>query len=1623
MYAKTSTTKFKGLNSTVAPELIDDGEARDLLNFRMEKIGKLVTRDRYIVGLKTDPDLFSILVTRPTPATEQAMSYLVGSGIIGLGELILEEKWEDELDTGGNTVKYGWDTDRVMVYFIRGREFTQEERDGVIVPIDSDKRNRGIYLFSPMTGRYRNKLIINQNIEVPLTTPHVEVGDKRDAIPQGSNENETQLYAPNRYIPVKDDPDDASARSNDAPWIDHYVDMSQYRHQLIISDRTNGDLLLEDEFGRREIQQCDEEQIHGLHLRPNTLHKFDIDAIELDDRLTDENDETEGVESGMALYQFELPKIVQKISEDNYKEVFESLVDETEIDSELQKRGALIKLYNWQNVPSSSQAYINLYSYAQLETQEAYVFSNAEGREIVPHLEGKPKLPEDEFSDEDGQIRKETSANTYIWDDYKLQYYPSSGGTQGAIYLRDIDRIFSKLSSGPSITKLNPKTGPAQDVPLGVWRYKYVWDFGDGVYSAPSAELLCPDILWSATNDTDLLDGETPYERGRLYKGDEFLDQHFPKQHPYNDSDIVSDTLIIPRIFDDTLPSPQLTNFGGLFFDLKAKVYEGLNHRFGIKNWSVIADVNAATNIEKGEFATMVTVFYSASSVDLKGVIWQGFALSGNIFSSSGPSVLSDWRNVIDLKEGNAPPYFRHEGRLIVPIFGKKIGDFDVRTLNSLFDNYGRLRLGWAETTPFVSGNPNSSPRHMFVAPGINQSFDKDGWTTNPTLIHQALTIVLSLYSSGFADSNLYYNIVCQSPSGSTIDPGDWNNSEDHVYNGVNLNLLRPNTILRAVQDEGDRLSVTSSDIPVQVLDRLILSGVSEIHVVDTKDSNHNIFFASEKDETGFPVIDYDDARYSSGLEISNTTGVQQAANNPVVGTNVIDNVDIYVYGEGERFMGVEQLSAYFPSSLLFNAPRIAIKIPKDKVPARARKLLIYRTRASHNNQYQPNEYGLVDVIDVKRNDAGEATYEDNDGDVLYEGFYYFDKVKDSLLDFSSTPTEYEGLRDALKSRFNMALNERMYYANFIETYRPINPRSMFEYADSINNTYYLELPSETSQGFSAGDIIDYKYVYEDVSGIISKPATSLPITIAGASNRAVVLYFIPATFETYIERVKIYRAEGTNADRKYYFIGEITAEDEGVFVDDKINPGDQLPCTDADIINTESGVRWSEPFRPDHIKLTSLAEYRSGDGLQITGLETLYGNLVIFKETSFHRVAVQATDPPLSRTDEIDSRVGCIAPNTLINVDNMLYFLSWKGFMKYDNNVLSKVDGLFDEELQFILQNASHESIRDASCGYNPSYNEIYLNIPMLPTTNNNGRQDVKGHGDMYGYERELYGHIYVICLSKGYATKFAYQTSPNTSLLGTPPIKYYKDVYDVRQLGRHYHTNSLGELRSGDILPARYYSDYVSPANSLSDDTFWAGIYIETPYDPLNGLAAYEDYDEIMDGNFDQSFLNGEPVFNFGTTNFPPTLLLPVISGFKSKFFTGNAETMMKRVRKALLNIFSKGPIKMKGVTLHIDQEDDVIEATLGDDRISNSEYTQEFDYNPTVKLTDYILTNTTFNGTFSNILSFVPRSPRDDFNNVNDDAPGKPIRFSIEVESQLRTQINEVAIHWRPIYTYLS
>lgn len=228
-------------------------------------------------------------------------------------------------------------------------------------------------------------------------------------------------------------------------------------------------------------------------------------------------------------------------------------------------------------------------------------------------------------------------------------------------------------------------------------------------------------------------------------------------------------------------------------------------------------------------------------------------------------------------------------------------------------------------------------------------------------------------------------------------------------------------------------------------------------------------------------------------------------------------------------------------------------------------------------------------------------------------------------------------------------------------------------------------------------------------------------------------------------------------------------------------NPNAPFPVIPQQILPVpllyESGIRWSEPYAPFWIREESFTEFRAGDGEQITGLAVLYGNLLVFKENSIGRYVVQDRDPPISRVDEVASDVGCIAPGTLISVNNTVYFLSWRGFMSYDNNVLRNVDERFHAELMWLLRNTPANLIRLSTCGYDPINNELLLCIPSdapLPTWSMlvtptappgsplviNPWAEIWGGAPVAQQEAAVYrqrGYIFAIKLTTGFVTKYS--------------------------------------------------------------------------------------------------------------------------------------------------------------------------------------------------------------------------------------------------------------------------
>lgn len=1831
MFHKQDIITFKGLNSNVAPELIEDGEARDIYNFHHEKIGKLVSRNGYIIGLFADTCINTyvdkINVIAPFCSFDAGLAneiaarrsaYINNKGCIGIGELILENKWDSI------------DTDRVMVYMVRfginpyydgdynKTEFysdivdaeatlkEQLENPGSpvypsFIPLTGPKiaykneqnpyyqqESFAGYLFSPLSGKYTNTVLygltstphFNHEEMEKLNYQDVKVFDRITKEAQDVN-MDIQLYAPNKSATADDE------------WQRQYVTMNQYKNKLIISDVINGDTVIQDEY--TEPYNQNQQYIHDLIARPNCLHPFDVSIVSIDDRTQDGEENAEGIESGMALYKYELPKKFQQMSDDKFENRLANLdflgyFDTEESGSTLtnEQRWAMLATAYVKgriNVVQDGTkikylgAYFGNDSLANatalqgrgqnvLHLSKNYVkFTNAEEPSEFVDALGTVQLKNDEYFDEDGVKKSEIPADVYIWNDYKIKYKLSSGKTLGRKFLTELERTFTKKSTGTTrATTLNELDEYGRQVPLSVYRYRFVWDFGNGVYSAPSAEMSAPDLLWSAYSDADMIADQAskpvtanypvthneynrPLDYGIELETKNVLDNNIKLEAFYNRLDNTNaaspyqmPTYNLTQKLNPTLwDGNGLTNIGKHFFNIKKELYKGRNHRFGIDETTDF-NLNILTSIKKlGEFSTLMTAFFSKSDLPLKGIIYEGVEIAYNKMydgatwltnnnlgiagTVSENVVKGDLNQIYGAYLGlyiiNEPGTFIAPmvSKLTVPIFKSNSHSY---TYNSLFDDEGRLRLGWRNYS-------NSYPTYQIVFPGFHPNVESniamtggsDDWKYNrircfPTIHYPKFQL--------HETSDLYLNIVCaENDSTNKQDMSNGCTYDSNLVTDEKYETYRPNTILRAVKEENDRLT-NCNQTDTQALDRLLLSNLTiEIPIIgheetfaivsqrfnynagkgcwsdidggnDTAKSNDALDYNSRRGQ--IPANYYKESIYNEllGGILTSVTFADDANSETLMAKPTTDNntgingnprytnMDVVVYGEAERLIILEQLTSYFPSSLIYSAPRTGLFIDNKHVPKKAKKLLVFRTKSLHSNDYIPNSYGLVKEVDIVRYDTDMAIINQyitaNKGDAIYYpidepekarlGLYFFDDIKDSELDFAYDIEQYDGIRKALHSRYNLPFQDRIFYAAFTEEYNPLQPYQFpADYwqgnGNPIMNVLYepqhilLDPIAGSDDGFVGGTFVTYKYYYVDKAGVRS-PESTFIIFVPLGNKKVVVLYFMPSAYSGKIDKLKIFR---TTDNINYFHVKDLEPEDMGVFVDTgKHHTWDKYETYYPSIVKYENGIRWAEAYQPDFIKYDSFQEVPAiRDGDKMTGMISNYGNILVFKENSIYRYAVQALNPPISRGDLVTSDIGCIAPNALLDVNNTVYFLSWKGLMSYDNNVVKNIDQKFNEELSILLNlGKKYSAIRDATIGYNSTYNEIYLNIPPLKEREDIIQKEAESYNvineltdpftqpkiynanpviididyenayKLYEYEdtyydlqKRLFGHIYVINLNTGLSYKYGYQ--PSVTGEEASGITYIRKMLSNMSNIRLYKTNSLGELRSADIVTSEY-----------GDTLMHAGMYIETPYN-ISGTL-YRDTDEMLNGYYykDRIITNNEI--------FPQIYRMPVRSAYKSKFFTGNDENLIKRIREIVLNLYSQGIIRMETVYINYDAIDDRIEnknrlldsytntSVVG----SRSEQEEKYIFNPTEtydRANRYGVVNMgeiqwqpLIKGTGKNILKIIPNSNYQNNQTAGEifDLNGKPVKFSIEIYTEFRTQLNQISYYWRPIHVYL-
>lgn len=1507
---KVNIPAFEGVNVNLRPDLIKDSQASEMINLRFNRVGALVNRNG------------SIAYNIPDSLSAQPAG-INNKGCVAIGEFVITAT---DNDSQGSL---GYGTDRFMVYALR--QSTIDSSD-----TELPTRHTMQYIMCPLTGPFKNRL--------QQTTYSKAFLFREDA---AGTTVPVQLVAPRRELEDLDTWQSDAGMLYDQNWIEHYGKMNQYGNALVISDRTNGDMLLIDEYNEAEPGTTGK---HKFRLQENCKAQFDVDSVDLDFGLDEEGFNTKGVKNGLGLYQFYLPRKNALVSRDYFSDywagsddtVLNKLRDTIGYSPSRNTSGvkeyAASGTFMTAGVIRSGLTNYDMGLGANQSNQ--YVFSDIDEAVQIDDLLGEPTFINPQSSD-----KLEQAADVYVWDDLEMTYYPSSGKDPSSSYLRAKDRDFTKTAPLlPKLVKLKTKLGMEQEVPLGVYRYRFVWDMGNGEYSNPSSEMSVPDILWSTLPDEDLeaalAAADKDYSRP-IKQGEESA---ITQPRPVGTSQVNIDlTTAAPIVFDN---SYNLTEYGKQFKKIKDKLYADTSNRF-----SLLVDDNVPPmeHALRSEFGVIATAKFASggNKIDCKGFVFEGAA---------------------ETPPDSTPIKYKYP--LSIPIFR---GDAQ-ETYNSVFADNGAYRVAWQNRPEYVTRYRADRPSWQIVLWGH----------TIPGTEHAGGFDTLQFDLLRRKEPGVFFNVV---PLEWSL-PFDQNNAPEPIGGlaGNTLSSYRIMTQFRGVKVESDRLANIASNIPAQVSSRLLLQGIAELVLAEptlpgtitNATEWGNVEILGHNDYRYFRNMqEYPDVVFNGHVWSWNGRNAYEDHSAGFYGqTKEIDgkrcvyntNVTVAIHGEGERLTIPEQLTSYFPSSLLFNAPRVKLKVKAEKIPVRAKRLMIFRTLASHDNNWVPDKFGLVKSVKVPRNIETKAI----------EDIEFLDDIKDKDLDFGLQLDEFQGLTHPLQSRFNLPLNETMYYANFIETYQPPAPRSGIETFNGGSMDYYAS-GSTTNSGITYSQNVAwtrlsndefsaptsrrllYCLLNKDAGGVYSKPAlvsiNAEPIDVG--AKQAVCLVNAPQA-SGIADEVEVWRGTEVGSSQfRWELIGTIAKDMEGVFLDDnkeaisqwegEIDPDTGIISVPEDVVENPSGLRNSEPYQPNNTRLESLYSVRSGDGDQITGIEQLYGNLVVFKERSIHRIAVQSSNPPYSRTDEISNRIGCIAPNTILSHNNDIYFLSWSGFYRFNNNVLKKADGDFWSELERRINNFQstndeyghprNPAVRDASCAYNPVYNEIYLNIPVYKH-----EEVIAPDVEAVNGGRKMRGHIYVIQLETGLVSKFHYEQNGNPS---------------DRTQGRLYHTNSLGELRSAQIL-----SDDLTTRPAL--------ICIDAPTETT------------VDSTSDYSYVAGEWKFGGEDVN---TL-------WRSKHFTLNDKSIVKRVVKVLGNVRKGEYIRISGGTQN---------EVYGTYNHAESRW-WEYEFDAPGELTA------------------IP--PRTSSAPGNDDSkhPERGERVAFQIETQGETMIDSFAFYWRPVNQYM-
>ena len=126
---------------------------------------------------------------------------------------------------------------------------------------------------------------------------------------------------------------------------------------------------------------------------------------------------------------------------------------------------------------------------------------------------------------------------------------------------------------------------------------------------------------------------------------------------------------------------------------------------------------------------------------------------------------------------------------------------------------------------------------------------------------------------------------------------------------------------------------------------------------------------------------------------------------------------------------------------------------------------------------------------------------------------------------------------------------------------------------------------------------------------------------------------------------------------------------------------------------------------------LTHYIDVNSNDGDIITAITRQQGNIVIFKSSSIY--TLYGTDQQNYQLRNVQPNIGCIAPNSVVNIFNYLYFLYRDGIYTFDGSSVDLISEKIGEKINEIA-----DPSKVSGAWYDHKY---YLSYPKNGSSTNN--------------------------------------------------------------------------------------------------------------------------------------------------------------------------------------------------------------------------------------------------------------------------------------------------------------